>query len=127
MFPLLVIGLVWLLLTAVMCVLIGRAIRNADVHDEEQAQREWAMQGGRRFPDAILGGRAPGSVCTLDRTTLDDTMLDYTALDHTALDGTELLDPPGLPDEGRRGPTGHPQQGSTTARPDVPRPRHPGP
>lgn len=50
MTALLIIGLAWLAVTAVMCVLIGRAIRNADAHDEEQAEREAATQNRRRFP-----------------------------------------------------------------------------
>jgi hypothetical protein len=100
MFPLLIIGLVWLLLTAVMCVLIGRAIRNADVHDEEQAQREWADAGRARVPDAILGGRAPGSLCTLHLPELDF---------------------PEFPGDGRRGPTALPRKDPTAGRPDVQR------
>jgi hypothetical protein len=50
MTALLIIGLAWLAVTAVMCVLIGRAIRNADAHDEQRAEREAAMRNRRRFP-----------------------------------------------------------------------------
>jgi hypothetical protein len=103
MFPLLMIALVWLSLTAGMCVLIGRAIRNADVHDEEQAQREWATQGGRRLPETVAGRRAQSTVCAPDRA--------------------DLLDFPEFPGDRGRRPPGHPRQGSDAVRPAIPRPR----
>ena len=45
MFLVLTIALTWLTVTAVMCVLIGRAIRRADSRDEERAQQACLAQG----------------------------------------------------------------------------------
>ena len=62
MIPLLIIGLVWLSVTAMMCVLIGRAIRHADQEDEVRAERTWAAHtaGSRRVPRS--GGPTQGTV-----------------------------------------------------------------
>ncbi|SNR76889.1 hypothetical protein [Blastococcus mobilis] len=108
MIPLLIIGLVWLSLTAVMCILIGRAIRNADVHDEEQAQRDWATQGARRLPESVAGGREQSTFCP-------PALVD--PLDLSELSG----------DPGRRS-AGRPRRSSAAVPPAVPRPRrHDGP
>jgi hypothetical protein len=58
MLPLLIIGLLWLSVTAVLCLLIGRAIRNADRHDEELARREWSARLDAPRPGRARGGRA---------------------------------------------------------------------
>jgi hypothetical protein len=62
MIPLLVIGLLWLSLTGVLCLLIGRAIRTADRHDEEQAERLWATRHPGPPPGQRRGGRVQATI-----------------------------------------------------------------
>jgi len=57
MLPLLIIGLLWLSVTAVLCLLIGRAIRDADRHEEELTQRAWAARRGALHPGRGLRER----------------------------------------------------------------------
>jgi hypothetical protein len=84
MIPLLVIGLLWLSATAVLCLLIGRAIRAADRHDEEQAERLWATQHVPPPPGQVGGGRPQATIW--------------------APYPDELLRPPGIPRAGGRSP-----------------------
>jgi hypothetical protein len=84
MIPLLVIGLLWLSVTGVLCLLIGRAIRTADRHDEELAQRTWAAQHAGAPARRIGRGRAGAT-----------TWAPYP---------DELLRPPGIPRAGGRTP-----------------------
>lgn len=61
MVAVLVIGLIWLSVTAVMFVLIARAIGHADAQDEEVAQRDRVAHRPHPQPRALDGGgaRAP--------------------------------------------------------------------
>ncbi len=101
MIRVLVIGLLWLSCTGVMCLLIGRAIRSADVHDEHQAQ---SSAVGRRTGSVawpVAGGEAQATLCAPD------------------LDSLVGLPELGGADDGRRGPYSEPA-------PDFPWPeRHP--
>lgn len=55
MVQMLIVGLVWLALTAVLCLVIGRALRTGDVHEERRSRTELMS-----LPAADLFVRSPG-------------------------------------------------------------------
>jgi hypothetical protein len=101
MIPLLIIGLAWLSVAAVLSVLIGRAIRYADRQDEKRAEQEWAARHAGS-PGPFRGGRT--------RATIWVPYPD------------ELLRPPGISRAGGRSPLLLPQEGGDDVPPDMPRP-----
>ena len=105
MIPLLIIGLVWLSVTAVLCLVIGRAIRTADQHDEEQAERAWVAQHAGPRPGQVGGGRAQATIW--------------------APYPEELLRRPGIPRAGGRSPMMLPPEDWDVRPPGAPRPTHP--
>jgi hypothetical protein len=70
MIRVLIIGLLWLSFTGAMCVLIGRAIRSADLHDAEQARHLRAGQWTRWIPGPVAGGEARATLYAPDLAQL---------------------------------------------------------
>jgi hypothetical protein len=98
--PVLIIGLLWLSVGAVLCLLIGRAIRHADRHEEKLA---------RRAATARLGAPQPGRG--------RDRRGQVTVLAPLPED---LLRRPGIPRAGGRSPMVFRPQDSDAATPDGP-------
>jgi hypothetical protein len=103
MIPLLIIGLVWLSVTAVLCLGIGRAIRHADRQDAKRAEQAWATPHAGSRPGRTGGGRGQATIW--------------------APYPDELLRPPGISHAGGRTPLLFRLQDWDDLPPDMPQPR----
>ncbi len=76
MVQMLIVGLVWLSLTAALCLMIGRALRTADQHEEQRAQERAVEATQAEMIGRALGGATDASWFAPDLThPLDDDEL----------------------------------------------------